>query len=176
MKTFLPYAAPLLCAALLTACDSTPRERQEAVRNEVHELDTLASTAASKMRVAARRAARFDSASRVRSRQPLDNAATTAFTQQLLGTYAAIDQLTVTTIEPAYTQLLRQTRTLRRQWTQRDWDYASAIYKQLNERLKAIRLDLPARSELRIRALQAEFVTMETSRDVKDLGGAVKQP
>ncbi|QIX61323.1 hypothetical protein HER32_09070 [Hymenobacter sp. BT18] len=176
MKRLLSYAAPLFCAALLlSSCDSTPRERQEAVKNEARKLDTLASTAATKLRVAGRRAARFDSISRARSRQPLDNAATQAFTQQLLGTYADIDQLTVTSVEPAYTQLLRQTRTLRRSWSQRDWDYASAIYKRMNERLKAIRLDLPARSELRIRALQAEFITMESSRDVKDLGDAVSK-
>ena len=44
-----------------------------------------------------------------------------------------------------------------------------------NEQLKAIRLDVKGRDELHIRALQAEFTTLETSRDVKDLGDAVKE-
>lgn len=179
MKTnlfrFLPATALLGTLVLTSACDSTPRERQEAVRQEVRELDTLADRAAQKAKTAASRASRWDSASRARNRQPLDTGATSAFTQQLLGTYANIEQLTVENIEPAYTQLLRQTRTLRRQWTQRDWDYATAIYRRLNNRLQQIRLDLRARDELRIRALQAEFVTMETSRDVKDLGKVVAE-
>ncbi|MCB2378470.1 hypothetical protein LGH70_12795 [Hymenobacter sp. BT635] len=161
-------------ASLLSACDTTPRERQEIVRDEARKLDTLADRAADRLRNAGRRAARFDSVSRARNRQPLDNAASAAFTQQLLGTYSDIEALTPATIEPAYVQLLRQTRAQRKQWTQRDWDYASSIYKRLNERLKAIRLDVKGRDELRIRALQAEFTTHETSRDVKDLGEAVK--
>jgi hypothetical protein len=168
-------AVVLLGACVLSACDSTPRERQEVVRNEARKLDTLADRAADKLRVAGRRAARYDSASRARNRQPLDNATTATFTQQLLGTYADVEQLTPATIEPAYVQLLRQTRAQRKQWTQRDWDYATSIYKRLNERLKAIRLDVKGRDEIHIRALQAEFTTHETSRDVKDLGQAVKE-
>ncbi|TGE21363.1 hypothetical protein E5K00_13825 [Hymenobacter aquaticus] len=168
-------AALLLAGTgLLSACDSTPRERQEIVRDEARKLDTLADRTADKLRTAGRRAARFDSVSRARNRQPLDPKATAAFTQQLLGTYADIETLTPTTIEPAYVQLLRQTRAQRKQWSQRDWDYASSIYKRLNERLKAIRLDVKGRDELHIRALQAEFTTHETSRDVKDLGDAVQ--
>lgn len=170
----LSFAAALLgTTLLLTSCDSTPRERQEIVRDEARKLDTLADRTADKLRVAGRRAARFDSVSRARNREPLTPAATAAFTQQLLGTYADVETLTPSTIEPAYVQLLRQTRAQRKQWTQRDWDYATSIYKRLNERLRAIRLDVKGRDELHIRALQAEFTTHETSRDVKDLGDAV---
>ncbi|MCB2406545.1 hypothetical protein [Hymenobacter lucidus] len=172
----LPFAATALLGTtlLLSGCDTTPRERQEIVREEARKLDTLADRTADKLRVAGRRAARYDSVSRARNRQPLDNATTATFTKQLLGTYADIETLTPTTIEPAYVQLLRQTRAQRKQWSQRDWDYATSIYKRLNERLKAIRLDVKGRDEIHIRALQAEFTTHETSRDVKDLGQAVK--
>ena len=172
----LPFAATALLGTtlLLSGCDTTPRERQEIVREEARKLDTLADRTADKLRVAGRRAARYDSASRARNRQPLDKATTATFAQQLLGTYADVETLTPTTIEPAYVQLLRQTRAQRKQWSQRDWDYATSIYKRLNERLKAIRLDVKGRDEIHIRALQAEFTTHETSRDVKDLGQAVK--
>ncbi|UOQ73089.1 hypothetical protein [Hymenobacter cellulosilyticus] len=175
----IPFRHSSLTAALLglltlSACDTTPRERQEIVRDEARKLDTLADRAADKLRNAGRRAARYDSAARIRNRQPLDAAATATFTQQLLGSYSDVESLTPATIEPAYVQLLRQTRAQRRQWSQRDWDYATSIYKRLNEQLKAIRLDVKGRDEVHIRALQAEFTALETSRDVKDIGQAVK--
>lgn len=171
----LPFAAvALLGTTLLSGCDSTPRERQEIVRDEARKLDTLADRTADKLRVAGRRAARYDSVSRARNRQPLDKMTTATFTRQLLGTYADVETLTPATIEPAYVQLLRQTRAQRKQWSQRDWDYATSIYKRLNERLKAIRLDVKGRDEIHIRALQAEFTTHETSRDVRDIGDAVQ--
>lgn len=167
-------AAPALALLLLTACDSTPRERQEAVQNSARKLDTLADKTATDLKRVGHRAARWDSTSRARHRQPLDTEATQSFTQELLGTYAGIDQLTVQQLDPAYTQLLRQTRARRREWTQRDWDYASSVFKRLNARYRAIRLDLPARNELHIKALQTEFEALETGRDLKDLGQAVR--
>ena len=173
MKTFVLFAC-LGTATLLSACDSTPRERQEVVDQEARKLDTLADRAAAKLRVAGRRAARFDSASRARSRQPLDPAAETALTNELLGTYTAVEQLTPITIEPAFVQFMQQVRARRKAWTQRDWDYATAISRRLNAQFRAIRLDIKGRDELHIRALQTEFTALETSRDVKDLGAAVK--
>jgi len=166
----------LAVTSLLTACDSTPRERQDMVKQEARKLDTVVDEAAAKLRVAGRRAARFDSASRARSRQPLDKAGETAFTSQLLGTYSAIEGLTPATIEPAFVQFMQQVRARRKQWTQRDWDYATAISRRLNAQFRAIRLDIKGRDELHIRALQTEFTALETGRDVKDLGDAVKQP
>jgi hypothetical protein len=178
MKSFLTsrlLTATTVAAALLTtSCDTTPRERQEAVREEARKLDTLANRAASKLRVAGRRAARFDSVSRARNREPLDEAAATALTKELLGSYADIERLTPTTIEPAFVQFMQQVRARRKQWSQRDWDYATALSRRLNAQFRALRLDIKGRDELHIRALQTEFTALETSRDVKDLGDAVK--
>ncbi|WP_400193021.1 hypothetical protein [Hymenobacter sp. B81] len=164
----------LAAALLLTACDSTPRERQEAVRNSAREIDTIANEAGNVLKRAGSRAARWDSVSRQRNRQPLDDAATRAFNEELMGTYADVEKLTAQSIEPAYAQLLQQTRAKRKTWTQRDWDYATAVFRRLNEQYRAVRLDLPARDELRIKARQAEFEALETSRDLRDLGQAVR--
>ncbi|WP_133256958.1 hypothetical protein [Hymenobacter edaphi] len=166
-------AAPAL-SLLLTACDSTPRERQDAVKNSAREIDSLADKAGTAIERIGHRAARWDSASRVRNGQALDTVASAAFAQELLGPYASVSTLTVTNLDPAYTQLLRQTRAKRREWTQRDWDYATGIFDRLNARYRALRLDLPARQEIHIKALQAEFETLETTRDLKDLGEAVR--
>ena len=162
-------------ALLLTSCDTTPRERQEVVRDEVRNLDTLADRTAAKLRVAGRRAARFDSVSRARARQPVSDAAANTFANELLGTYAGIEQLTPATIEPAFTQFMQQVRARRKAWTQRDWDYATVISRRLNAQFRKIRLDIKGRDELHIRALQTEFTAMETSRDVKDLREAVRE-
>ena len=54
-------AALLAGISGLSACDSTPRERQEIVREEARKLDTLADSAAYKIRNAEYRAAHFDS-------------------------------------------------------------------------------------------------------------------
>ncbi|WP_188557039.1 hypothetical protein [Hymenobacter glacieicola] len=175
MKSLRLFLLPAI-GLLLTACDTTPRERQEIVRQEARKLDTVADRAAAKLRVAGRRAARFDSVSRARSRQPLDKAAEATFASQLLGTYTEVEKLTPQTIEPAFVQFMQQVRANRRTWTQRDWDYATAISRRLNEQFRAIRLDIKGRDELHIRALQTEFTALETGRDVKDLGQAVKQP
>jgi hypothetical protein len=177
MKLFPTFRllAPLSVAALLlTACDTTPRERQDAVREEARNLDTLANRTADQLRTVGRRAARFDSVSRARTRQPVDAATAATFAAELLGSYAAIEQLTPTTIEPAFVQFMQQVRARRKQWTQRDWDYATAISRQLNAQFRKIRLDIKGRDELHIRAIQTEFTAMETSRDVKDLREAVK--
>lgn len=165
----------LIFLLLLTGCDTTPRERQEVVRQEARKLDTLAERAGDRISRAGKRASDYTATARARSRQPLDSVAKENFTSELLGTYASVEELTPQSIEPAYTQLLRQTRANHRQWSQRDWDYASSVYRRLNDRLRAIRLDVVARDELRIRGLQAEFIAMETGRDVKDLGQAVKE-
>lgn len=175
--TLRPGAAALLLSLpllLTTACDSTPRERQEAVTRSADRLDSLADRAGASIERVGSRAARFDSISRIRGRQPLDPAATRSFAQELLGSYAAIDQLTATDLDPAYTQLLRQTRARRREWTQRDWDYATSVFQQLNARYRATRLDLPARNEIHIKALQAEFNALESGRDLRDLREAVR--
>ncbi|QIL76690.1 hypothetical protein [Hymenobacter sp. HDW8] len=183
MKPTAPFPSSLVqaaglsfvCLILLSGCDTTPRERQEIVRQEARKLDTLADRAGDRLDRASGRAADYTATARARNRQPLDPAAEATFATDLLGSYAAIDQLTAQNIEPAYTQLLRQTRAKRRQWTQRDWDYATSIYRRLTDRFKAVRLDVVGRDELRIRGLQAEFVAMEAGRDIKDLGEAVKE-
>jgi predicted small secreted protein len=175
MKKHVLYGLSAV-ALLVAACDSTPRERQDIVKQEARKLDTVVDAAAAKLRVAGRRAARFDSVSRARSRQPLDKAGEAAFTNELLGTYSTIENLTPTTIEPAFVQFMQQVRARRKQWTQRDWDYATALSRRLNAQFRAIRLDIKGRDELHIRALQTEFTALETGRDVKDLGDAVKQP
>ncbi len=160
----------------LTSCDSTPRERQEIVRQEASKLDTAASKAGHTLRRLGRQTASFDSANHARRAVPLDARKQKIMDQQLLGSYAErIPTLTVQTIAEAYGELLRATRVRRTGWDARDWDYAQDTYRRLNAQLARIRLDLPAHDEVRIRAWQAEFTALRAQRTAKDLKAATKK-
>ena len=173
MKQFLPA---LTLTLLLTACDSTPRERQEIADRELKKLDTLARTGGQRLARAAQKTAAYDAANRARRAQPLDAQREMTMCANLLGPYSGkLAQLTPATLAGAYAQLVRETRPRHAQWTPRDWDYARAVYQRLNAELKRVRLDLPAREELKIRARQAEFVAMQAKRTAKELGAAVKE-
>ncbi len=172
-------AAPSFVVAaglLLTSCDSTPRERQAIVRQGMTKLDTAARNSGRTLQRVGRQVARFDSANQARRAVPLAARKQQQMDQQLLGGYAdQVASLTPATIAGAYEQLLRATRVRRVGWQARDWDYAQATYRRLNTQLARIRLDLPARDELRIRAWQAEFATLRASRTAKDLQAATKK-
>lgn len=180
MKRFV-VAGQLLALAFfafgLYSCDSTPRERQAAVRQEMSKLDTAARASGRTLRRVGRQVARFDSANRVRRAVPLASRQQKAMDQQLLGSYATkVGTLTPATIGEAYGTLLRAVRARHKAWQPRDWDYAQATYRRLNEQLARVRLDLPARDELRIRAWQAEFTALRAKRTANDLRTATKKP
>jgi predicted small secreted protein len=170
------YGSVLLASMLLTACDSTPRDRQEAVREAGHELDSAARTAAHKLARVGKATASYNEANRARRARPLDPRQQLAMEAKLLGPYnGQINALTPQDLPAAYGQLVRETRTQRATWTDRDWDYARAVYQRLNDQLKQVRMDMPARDEVRVRARQAEFVSLQASRAVKGIDAATRQ-
>ena len=169
------YILPLALLALV-GCDSTPRERQAAVRQELTKLDTAARASGRTLRRVGRQVAHFDSANHARRAVPLSAQRQQALDKRLLGSYAGhLNELTPATIAGAYAQLLRETRALHKTWQLRDWDYAQATYRSLNEQLTRVRLDLPARNEVRIKAWQAEFTALRARRLAKELQTATKK-
>jgi hypothetical protein len=181
MKTFFFLSTHALAlgalAGLLTACDSTPRERQAAVREQSRKLDTLARQGAHTLARVGRQTAQYDAANRARRAKPLSPARKKIFTANLLGPYAGhLDAMMPATIGGPYQQLLQQTRARRHAWTDRDWDYARAVYADVNAALARVRLDLPARDELRVRAWQAEFVALQAGHTAAELHDATRNP
>ncbi|MGI4872142.1 MAG: hypothetical protein ACRYFX_13330 [Janthinobacterium lividum] len=172
-------AAPvwaLTLGVLLTGCDSTPRERQEIVRQEMTKLDTAARNSGRTLRRVGRQVTRFDSANHARRAVPLDPRKQHEMDALLLGSYEPqLSSLTPATIAEAYRQLLQATRAQCTAWPARDWDYAQATYRRLNEQLTRVHPDLPARQELRIRAWQAEFTALRARRTAKDFKAATKK-
>lgn len=173
IKTF----SGLLAASLLLAgCDSTPRERQEVTRKAGRELDTMASTAAHKLARVGKGTASYHAANRARRARPLDPRQQLAMESKLLGPYSGqINSLTPQDLPAAYAQLVRETRAQRATWTDRDWDYARSVYQRLNDQVKQIRMDMPARDEVRVRARQAEFVALQAGHTAKGINDATKQ-
>ncbi|RYY20556.1 MAG: hypothetical protein EOO36_03045 [Cytophagaceae bacterium] len=179
MKRFFwaPKGLFLACGLLVLAgCDSTPRERQAAVHQELSKLDTAARNSGRTLKRVGQQVATFDAANHARRAVPLDAARQKRVDKELLGTYVGqLRSLTPATIGGAYGQLLRATRAHHGTWQLRDWDYAQATYQRLNAQLARVRLDLPARDELRIRAWQAEFTALRAGRTAKDLRTATKK-
>lgn len=174
--TFFVPCLSLGLTLLLAGCDSTPRERQEIVRQEMSKLDTAARHTGRTLRRLGRQTARFDSANHARRAVPLASAKQKIMDQALLGSYAdQVASLTPATIAGAYGELLRATRVRQAAWQARDWDYAQDTYRRLNAQLARIRLDLPAHDELRIRAWQAEFTALRAKRTARDLHAATKR-
>lgn len=177
MKFHFLLPGVLLTGLLVaTGCDSTPRERQAVARRELQRLDTAAQNAGRSLRRLGRQTAQFDSANRARRAVPLNLKRQVAMDAALLGPYAdGLDTLSLRGLVPAYAQLLRATRARHRAWQARDWDYAQATYQRLNAALARVRLDLPARQEIRIRAWQAEFTALRARRTAQDLRAATKK-
>lgn len=172
----LKLGGVLLAALLLTGCDSTPNERREVARNAGRELDSAARTAAHKLARVGKGAATYTETNRARRARPLDPRQQLAMEAKLLGPYnGQINSLTPQDLPAAYGQLVRETRTQRATWTDRDWDYARAVYQRLNDQLKQVRMDMPARDEVRVRARQAEFVSLQAGRTVKGIDAATRQ-
>ena len=173
----LPTVGTVLVAALLLAgCDSTPNERRAAARTAGRELDTVARSAAHKLARIGKATATYNEANRARRARPLDPRQQLAMEAKLLGPYnGQINALTPQDLPAAYGQLVRETRAQRATWTDRDWDYARAVYQRLNDQLKQVRLDMPARDEVRVRARQAEFVSLQAGRAVKGIDAATRQ-
>lgn len=168
--------ALLAMGLLLSGCDSTPRERQEVARKAGHELDTMARTATHKLARIGKATAGYNAANRARRARPLDPRQELAMEAKLMGPYSGqLNSLTPQDLPAAYGQLVHETRAQRATWTDRDWDYARAVYQRLNDQVKQIRMDMPARDEVRVRARQAEFTALQAGRVAKGIDAATKK-
>ncbi|MCC9135009.1 hypothetical protein ACFSKU_19050 [Pontibacter silvestris] len=108
-----------------------------------------------------------------RQQQPLDSDVATQWQDQLLGEYDEIDNITPNNIREAYLTFMGVVRTKRRNWSQNDWDYVDHIYSKLNQRRRQIEDQIGTRDNLKIRSLQAEYLTLESAADAGSLASGV---
>lgn len=86
--------------------------------------------------------------------------------QKLLGTYADKTTITRENVRQVYITFMENVRSLRSTWTDEDWEMAKMVMKSLNDRKDEVDEDLPTDDEVKIKALQMEFTTLETGGDM----------
>jgi hypothetical protein len=104
-----------------------------------------------------------------RMQQPLDAKKVTAWQEQLLREYDDLAQLQPSQMREAYLTFMGTVRTKRKNWTQSDWDYVDHVYGKLNERRGQLESQISTSDKLKIRTLQAEYLTLEGAADTKDM-------
>ena len=87
---------------------------------------------------------------------------------KLLGQWADLDTLNAANIREAYITFMENVRAQKSQWTDTEWAMAKMVLEQLNKRKEAISADIDTDSEVKIKALQMEFLTLETAADITD--------
>lgn len=85
----------------------------------------------------------------------------------LLGQYADLSTITNTNVREAYITFMENVRKNKGTWSNQDWKMAKMVLESLNNRRKELN-DVSTESEVKIKALQLEFTTLETAADVGD--------
>ncbi|MFD2245864.1 DUF6565 domain-containing protein [Pontibacter ruber] len=68
----------------------------------------------------------------------------------------------------AFIRFMDSVRAQRSNWSLRDWDYAEHVYLQLSDRKQQVLDNMTTGDKMKVAALQVEFNTLRTSRDVKE--------
>jgi len=110
-----------------------------------------------------------------RMQQPLQASKVTAWQKELLREYSDLSALQPSQMREAYLTFLGTVRTKKSNWTQDDWDYVDHVYSKLNDRRRQLEGQISNSDNLKIRTLQAEYLTLEGAADTKDMLRDVKK-
>lgn len=91
-----------------------------------------------------------------------------AWRSELLGSWADYNTLHENNIRDAYIAFLENVRANKGRWTDEDWEMAKRVLDELNNQKKRLTGNVPTDAEVKIKALQMEFKTLETAADVTD--------
>ncbi|OKL41328.1 hypothetical protein A3841_09675 [Pontibacter flavimaris] len=86
--------------------------------------------------------------------------------QSLLGQWADADSIDENNVREVYITFMENVRAQKENWTNEDWEMAKQVLDKLNERKNEISGNIPTDSEVKIKALQMEFHTLETAADL----------
>ncbi|GAB3197292.1 hypothetical protein GCM10027293_11540 [Pontibacter aydingkolensis] len=89
----------------------------------------------------------------------------TEWQSTLLGNYANMSTINNTNVREAYITFMDNVRQNKGTWSNEDWEMAKMVLESLNKRKGEIS-DIPTDTEVKIKALQLEFTTLETADDV----------
>ncbi|GAA4438199.1 hypothetical protein GCM10023188_33270 [Pontibacter saemangeumensis] len=157
--------------------DTAIRREWPAVREELRErnarleqkFDSLSAESKEEYRELQSRYERWEERQERRQQQPLAPAELAQWRERLLRDYQNLDKVKPENIREAYLTFMGEVRTNRRTWTQNDWDYVDYVYSQLNQRRGEIEGQLRTADKLKIRTLQAEYLTLEGAADTQSM-------
>lgn len=86
---------------------------------------------------------------------------------KLLGSYADKTTISKENVREAYILFLENVRSMHGNWSNEDWEMAKWVMNRLDERKEEVDDELPTDDEVKIKALQMEFRTLETTNDVR---------
>ncbi|KAA3439183.1 hypothetical protein [Rufibacter hautae] len=164
--------------------DSDTTKRGARIREEFREktaqldtkMDSLSAKSKAEYKELRRKYENWETRNQQRSAMPLNQQTLQRFEEELFGSANALDaQLTAAQMREVYTQFLQNVRARRTTWTAADWDYVDEIYSRLNQKKDQVEDQIPGQDKLKIKALQAEYLTLETTKDAKDLAREIKQ-
>jgi flagellar biosynthesis GTPase FlhF len=88
--------------------------------------------------------------------------------QTLLGNWSDMSQINENNVREAYITFMENVRANKGSWNDKDWEMAKMVLENLNKRKSQLTGNIPTDTEVKIKALQMEFRTLETAADVKD--------
>ncbi|AKQ46131.1 hypothetical protein TH63_11600 [Rufibacter radiotolerans] len=132
--------------------------------------DSLSKESKAEYKELRRRFENWETRNQQRSQVPLHPETLARFEQELFGAANALESnWTAAQMREIYTQFVQNVRARRASWTASDWDYVDEIYRQLNLKKDQVEAQIPGKDKLKIKSLQAEYLTLETGKDAKDL-------
>ncbi len=88
--------------------------------------------------------------------------------RNLLGRWADYASIDENNVRDVYIAFMENVREQKETWSDADWEMAKRVLEKLNERKAEIEGNIPTDAEVKIKALQMEFRTLETAADATD--------
>lgn len=86
--------------------------------------------------------------------------------RNLLGRWADMATINAENVREAYITFMENVRSKKENWTDADWEMAKMVMQELNDRKSEIEGNIDTDTEVKIKALQMEFRTLETAADI----------
>lgn len=131
-------------------------------------LDSLSADSKAEYARLKERYERWENRQERRLNTPLDRNELIKWEEQLLREFRDVSTIAPQDMREAYLTFMGVIRAKRRNWTQNDWDYVDNVYGQLNQRRGQIEGQISNSDKLKIRALQAEYLTIEGAADAQN--------
>ncbi|WP_242927133.1 DUF6565 domain-containing protein [Pontibacter vulgaris] len=111
---------------------------------------------------------KFNDADEERARTLAQRESLTTWQERLLGSYADRNTITGANVRDVYIAFMDKVREEHKNWTDKDWEMAKMVRDELDKRKDEVDDDLTTDEQVKIKALQMEFRTLESSDDVRD--------